>query len=298
MALKVKIPNGPTYMDMEGFRLTSSFSLELFQSALKYQPEDNDVFVVSFPKAGTTWLQQIGYLLFHEGSPPSSPEDFHSNGPFLELSGANAAKGRMRGGFIKSHFPYNLMPQNSSAKYIYICRNPKDTCVSLFYQTRRFPSYEFEDGKFEDFFEVFLSGSTDFGDYFDHVLSWYERRHEPNVLLVHYEDAKSNLKDVVLKIAKFLGEEHYRLLLQDQNMLERVLVYSGIDYMKEDAANVFENLYPTQATRPYTRFIRKGQIGDWRKHFVDKMNARIEDKIYRKLSNTDLIREWKKHSVM
>lgn len=298
MALKVKVPNGPTYMDMEGFRLASSFSLDRFQSALKFQPEDNDVFVVSFPKAGTTWMQQIGYLIFHQGSPPSSAEDFHSNGPFLELYGAEAAKGRMRGGFIKSHFPYNLMPRNSSAKYIYTCRNPKDTCVSLFYHTRRFPGYEFEDGNFEDFFEVFLSGSTDAGDYFDHVLSWYEHRYEPNVLFVHYEDAKSNLKDVVLKIAKFLGEEHYRLLLQDQNMLEHVLVYSGIDYMKEDAANVFENLYTTESTRPYTRFIRKGQMGDWRKHFVDKMNARIEDKIYRKLSNTDLIWEWKKHDVM
>lgn len=32
------------------------------------------------------------------------------------------------------------------------------------------------DGTFDEFFELFISGNTDYGDYFDHLLGWYAHR--------------------------------------------------------------------------------------------------------------------------
>ncbi|CAN7988208.1 unnamed protein product, partial [Ixodes hexagonus] len=274
---------------IEGIRLGPYFPLERIQSALKYQPEAHDKFLVSFPRTGTTWVQQIGYLLFHNGIPPSSADDFHNNGTFLELRGADVVKRR-------GHQVVGLPKRPKKTKYT--CRNPKNTCVSLFYHTRRYPAYEFEAGKFEDFFDVFLGGNSEVGEYFDDVLSWYECRNDPNGLFIHYENLKSNLKFSVLEIAEFVDRKRHKLLLRYNKMLERVLEYSSINFMKGCWSIVFENLYPTSSNRPHARFTRNGRVGDWRKHFTDMRNARIEEKIYRELSGTNPITVWEKHSVV
>jgi hypothetical protein len=44
--------------------------------------QDQDIFVASFPKSGTTWLQQVVYLLFHPDNPDSELMEFKF--PYLE----------------------------------------------------------------------------------------------------------------------------------------------------------------------------------------------------------------------
>ena len=57
-------------------------------------------------------------------------------------------------------------------------RNPKDCLVSFFHHTVGFNQYyDYADGKFDDFCELFLRGGTDFDDYFKvkmeiHLLSF------------------------------------------------------------------------------------------------------------------------------
>ncbi|EEC10931.1 sulfotransferase, putative [Ixodes scapularis] len=295
MAVPVRIPNGPLYMDIDGFRLNSFFTSEVFNKAVNYKPVPDDKFVASYPKTGTTWMQQIVYLIFHKGEPPSTPQEFHTNSPFIDLCGFGDAKEYFKSRLLKTHLPFNLVPKSSEAKYIYMCRNPKDTCVSYFYHTRRFSCYDFQNGKFEVFFDVFMNGDTDYGDYFDHVLSWYEHRNDANVLFINYEEMKHDPKTSVLKIAEFLSEEHYLLLLQNENILENVLHSSGIQFMKEEAKELFENLYEKPLDESTPPFIRKGIVGDWRGYLNDEMNARMEQKMFEKLSDTDLIDVWKKY---
>lgn len=298
MATPVRVPKGPLYLDMDGFRLNSCYTLEGFREALSYKPKPDDRFVVSFPKAGTTWTQQIGYLIFHQGVPPSTPQEFHDNSPFIDMFGCGALKERIKLGFIKTHLPYNLVPKSPQAKYLYVCRNPKDTCVSFFYHTSRFLCYDFEGGTLEDFFEVFMNGETDDGDYFNHVLSWYEHRNDPNVLFIHYEDMKAEPKKYVLTIAEFMSKDHHQLLLQNDRMLDDIIEYSGIHFMKETAKDVFENLFENASRKSAVPFIRKGIVGDWKEYFSEEMNARMEKKILKKLSRTCLIDVWRRHGTM
>ncbi|CAN7981555.1 unnamed protein product, partial [Ixodes pacificus] len=196
------------------------------------------------------------------------------------------------------HLPYNLVPKSPQAKYLYVCRNPKDTCVSFFYHTSRFLCYDFEGGTFEDFFEVFMNGETDDGDYFNHVLSWYEHRNDPNVLFIHYEDMKAEPKKCVLNIAEFMSKDHYQLLLQNDRMLDDIIEYSGIHFMKETAKDVFENLFENASRKSAVPFIRKGIVGDWKEYFSEEMNARMKKKILKKLSRTCLIDVWRRHGIM
>lgn len=316
MAVNVPIPNGPLYQDFDGMiRLSKNFTIEMFRSAISYEPQPDDKFVVTYPKCGTTWTQHIGYLIFHKGVPPPTALDFFKSSPFIEMLGADSVREMIRPGVIKTHFPYHLMPKHPEAKYLYVCRNPKDTCVSFFHHTRGFTGYEFADGKFDDFFEVFISGQTDYGDYFDHILDWYKHRADPNVLFLHYEDMKAQPRENVLKIAQFFDEAYYKLLLENEEILQNVIKFSDVKSMKVHAAENFKDFFtkPIEEDAPEglkvfheasqknpstAGFIRKGIVGDWKNHFSPGQNAKLEQKILERCSQTDLIDTWKKHGVM
>ncbi|XP_077538505.1 sulfotransferase 1C2-like [Haemaphysalis longicornis] len=316
MAVNVRIPNGPLYKDIDGvIRLNANFTVEMLRDALSYEPTPDDNFVVTFPKCGTTWAQQISYLIFNKGVPPPSAMDLFTGSPYIEMLGADSVRQMARPGVIKTHLPYHLMPKHPEAKYLYICRNPKDACVSFFHFTRGFAGYEFADGKFDDYFEVFISGQTDYGDYFDHVMGWYERREDQNVLFLHYEDMKTHLRQNVLKIARFFDESCYKTLLKSDEILENVIKFSDIEYMRVQTVENFKNFFTkpieedapkalkvlheaTQANPSTANFVRKGVVGDWKNHFSPEQNARLEQKILERCSKTDLIDTWRQHGVM
>lgn len=315
MAVELRASNGPLYQEIDGFRVNKYFTLDLFRSALKYEAQAGDNFVVTFPKCGTTWTQHIVYLIYHDGVPPSSGVDFYMFNPFLEMFGADAVRERTQPGLIKTHLPYRLVPFHPQAKYIYVCRNPKDCCISFFHHTRGFAAYDYNDGKFENYFDIFLSGETDFGDYFEHVLSWYGHRNDTNVLFIHYEDMKEHPEKFVLMIAKFLDEKKHQLLLENEAMLKNIVEYSDIKTMKGYAADNVKRFFTEPLDRgkvsaglktfhelgqrypKRTGFIRKGVVGEWKDYFSTVMNAKMEEKMRVTFGHTNLIDEWRKHGI-
>lgn len=315
--MEVRAPRGPLYTEIDGFRLSRYFSPELFRSALQYKPRNDDVFIATYPKSGTTWVQHIGYLIFHDGVPPPNTVEFLKTTPFLEMLGAEDAVRMKRPGLIKTHLPYWLVPKSPEAKYVCVFRNPKDACVSYYYHTKGFAGYDFADGKFEDYFDLYVEGENDFGEYFDHVLSWYANRDDPNFLFLHYEELKADPRPQVLKLAAFLGEKYYRTLVEKPEVLDRVISFSSMEYMIANTAvemkkfmseplSSEEDICPGlrayhENGRKYPRmtgFFRKGVVGGWKEHFTPEMNARMEAKIYDKLAGTDFIDVWRRHGIL
>ncbi|XP_077541713.1 amine sulfotransferase-like isoform X1 [Haemaphysalis longicornis] len=307
----------PYYIDFDGYRLSVAFDKELVQSARKYKPRPDDVFVVTFPKCGTTWVQHIAFLIYNYGQKPKDGLDFFKNSPFLEMTGAEGALMMKRPGIIKSHFPFSMMPWSPQAKYLYVCRNPKDCVTSFFYHTQEFAPYQFTRGTFSTFFDLFCEGQTDFNDYFDHVLGWYEHRNDANVLFVHYEDLKAQPRNNVLKIAKFLGQSYYDRLLEDSSYLENVLRYSDVSAMKqyandslvqffskplpagEEVPDGIKLLYNLTKDAPSEgTLVRKGVVGDWKRHLTPEMNDRLNRKILEKLAGTELPGVWRRHGAL
>ncbi|KAH7947950.1 sulfotransferase ssu-1 [Rhipicephalus sanguineus] len=320
MATTVEDPNQrPRYVDFDGYRLSCAFHADLLKSALEYKPSSDDVFVVTYPKCGTTWVQHIVYLIYNDGQKPKDGLDFLKNSPFLEMTGAGCVLTMKRPGIIKSHLPYSMMPMSPDAKYVYVCRNPKDCVTSFYYHTKGFPGYEFTRGAFSTFFDIFCEGQTDFGDYFDHVLGWYEHRNDPNVLFLHYEDMKTQPRENVLKIAKFLGQSYHDRLLEDATYLENVLRYSDVSAMKqytndslvqffskplntEGGEEVPEGLQlfhkATHDQPSEAKLVRKGIVGDWKSHLTPEMNERLNRKIDERLAGTEFIEVWKRYGVI
>lgn len=309
-------PKLPLYVHIDGLRMNKRFSPELVRSATKYAANANDTFLLSYPKCGTHWTQQIAYLIAHNGVPPPDVLRLHMYAPSLEKFGPETITSLPNRGLIRSHLPYDLVPKHPEAKYLYVCRNPKDVCVSFFYHTKELHAYDFADGKFEDFFEIFLAGKTDFGDYFRHVLPWYARREDNNVQFLNYEDMKADPRKQILKIAKFLDRDRYDILRRNKTMLADIVNRSSFEYMKSHAskdisvksqtsyleADVPENmrvLFETPgAIRPLSGVIRAGRTGGWREHFTPEMNDRIEKRILEEMSHTDLVALWKHYGIL
>ncbi|XP_067134022.1 sulfotransferase ssu-1-like [Centruroides vittatus] len=310
----------PFYKEVSGMKLPGVFSEEACLSAINYKPKPNDlsIFIVTYPKCGTTWMQHIVMLILRKGKPFQNAIDFFINTPFLEMAGADVVDLMTSKGALKLHLPFHLTPFYPHAKYIYVARNPKDCCVSLYNHTKAFAMYFFQDGTFDDFFELFLRGEVEFGDYFDHLIPWYEHRNDENVYFTTYEKVKRNTKEEVLNIAKFLGEEYERDLKENPKILDDVLYYSSFEYMKKHVNDYFAEMNgyirenPDKVSSGWKhiaefsksipnmpaskagndKFVRKGIIGDWRNYFSKEQEERLEERIKEKTKGSDVMRLW------
>ncbi|KAK8765215.1 hypothetical protein V5799_032180 [Amblyomma americanum] len=240
-------------------------------------------------------------------------DDFMRRAPFLEMLGPEAVDKMPRPGAIKTHLPYKRQPYSPDAKYIYVTRNPYDCCVSFYHHTKSFPAYRFEKEPFDKFFDMFIEGKVDFGDYFDHQLSWYEHINDENVLIITYEDLKMDPRAGVLKIAEFLGETYGKKLREQPEVLERILNTTSVKTMKgmneefrkwtEKAAEFAAQSSKYQKTaaempddlkKPMTGdFVRKGIVGDWKNHFTPEQVNRMKERIESKTKGSMLMSLWK-----
>lgn len=102
----------------------------------------------------------------------------------IEKMGADYCDKLTKPRLLKTHFMYKNCPVQPNAKYIFVARNPKDCLTSYYFHNRNFKIYDFAQGDFDVFFELFASGQLAFGDYFDHLLSWLPHIYDENVLFL------------------------------------------------------------------------------------------------------------------
>ncbi|XP_037499700.1 sulfotransferase ssu-1 [Rhipicephalus sanguineus] len=294
------------YRDVCGLHLSYIFQEPVVREALKYKPKPGDVFVVSFPKSGSTWMQQIVYAIYNDGAKPKNLRDFLQKSPFLELVGLEAMENMPRPGAIKTHLPFNRVPYSPQAKYIFVARNPYDCCVSFYHHTRAFPEYRFAEGSFDAFLNAFLRGKVDCGDYFDELLSWYDHIHDDNVLFVTYEKLKSHTSEEVIKVADFLGSKYGEKLRNQPKILERILDTISAKSMAafndefrkwtEKAAEMTSSRVDEvndKVTKPMNGdFVRKAIVGDWKNHFSCDQIKRMKEKIASKFQGTSVMSLW------
>ncbi|XP_077524216.1 amine sulfotransferase-like [Amblyomma americanum] len=305
------------YLSIEGLPFLKFFDEGIVRSAMNYEPQVDDVIIASYPKSGTTWAQFIAASIFTSGNPPKTTLDFMLSSPFIDLMGVDAVLQMPRPGAFISHLPFDKRKHSTQAKYIYIARNPYDCCVSFYHFMKHFTPKDWQDVSFDSFLNVFLSGSLLYGDYFDHLLSWYPHRYDPNVLFLTYENLKKETPYWVLRIADFLGKEYGSALRKNEAFLNKVLdscspqnmkpvfkdpthvwVRKALDLPRERRIASMEVLRNNPAYKMEMHrggsFVRKGIVGDWKSHFsgeqVERMKARIAEKTK---GNPEVMNVWK-----
>ncbi|XP_061435690.1 sulfotransferase 1 family member D1-like isoform X2 [Lethenteron reissneri] len=167
-----------------------------------FKARPGDVLIATYPKAGTTWTQEIVDLI------QSGVDVEHcKRGPvyerivFMEWTGINFVMHRKgvevlndmpSPRTIKTHLPYQLMPSSfwdNDCKVIYIARNAKDNAVSAFHFNRMNKLHP-EPGTWEEYLHRFMTGNVCWGSWHDHVTDWWNMRERHRILYLFFEDMK------------------------------------------------------------------------------------------------------------
>ncbi|XP_056381985.1 sulfotransferase 2B1-like isoform X2 [Hyla sarda] len=260
------------------------------QYAQDFQFREGDVVIVTFPKSGTTWMQEILTLIYSKGDPAiakSVPNWVRA--PWLEHTYfKDTLKDEEGPRIITTHLPSDTLApalQKSKAKVIYIVRNPKDVAVS-FYYFHKMAKFLPETGSFPEFLECFLEGKVYYGSWFDHVKGWYGQKKNLDIIYLTYENMHKDLRRSIKKVCGFLGcpmyseevdkvEQHCRFSVMSQNVM--------VNY----------TLIPTEILdHEKSKFMRKGVVGDWKNHLTEEQNENF-NRIYKeKMSDCDLQIDW------
>ncbi|OBS56950.1 hypothetical protein A6R68_11925, partial [Neotoma lepida] len=179
----------------KGYNFEKCFvNIEHLETMEDFEIRDDDVFIVTYPKSGTIWTQQILNLIYFEGH-RNRTENVQTvdRAPFFEYNVHNLDFAKMPSPRIfTSHLAYYLVPKGlkkKKAKILYIYRNPKDILISFFHFSNWVVSLEATD-TIEHYLEKFLDGKVVGSCWFDHIRGWYEHRHDFNIMFLRYEDMK------------------------------------------------------------------------------------------------------------
>ncbi len=230
--------------------------LNFLRGLLEFRPRSDDIFVVTYPRSGTTWMQMILYQLTTNGRMDFT--HISQVSPWFERSlaqgTADAAsfESMTSPRIFKSHLPYMWLPKN--CRHIYITRNGMDVAVSYYNLYRSHLGFE---GSFSDFFDRFMKGKLQYKSWFKHVAGWQTQRGNPGVLFVRYEDMLSSLENIVAEVADFCSRE------LSSNELDRVLKRCDFEFMKKHESK-FDHATRVLMDRGIhpNSFIRKGTDGD------------------------------------
>jgi peroxiredoxin len=242
--------------------------LRLFElKHFKFVPRPDDVFVVTYPRSGTTWLQMILYQLTTDGNMDFPHIAQHC--PWFERSMHSGCgfENRSSPRIFKSHLPYRQIPKGPG-RYIYVVRDGRDVAVSYYNLYRNYNQYE---GTFEDFFKLFIRGKVHYGSWFEHVEAWRKHRHDLNVLFLSYEELSRDLEGCIRRIIAFC---HFDVAPEK---LPRILERCSFAFMKQHEAKfdpALEMLW--EGGTQLNGFLRVGRAGEGVRELSKAQRTRFE----------------------
>jgi aryl sulfotransferase len=199
-----------------------------------FEPRPGDIVITTAYKAGTTWMQAIVSSLLFGDAPPKAPWTLT---PWLDMRVypleliRQELEGQRHRRFVKTHLALDGLPFFPEAKYVYVGRHGPDVFMSLW---NHYTGYTPETVKLlnetpglvgppqppppADPRELWRSWATrgwfpwefdgwPYWSLLHHVRTWWEWRHLPNLLFVHFNDLLADLDGEMRRVAEFLEIE-------------------------------------------------------------------------------------------
>lgn len=255
-----------------------------------YRPRPGDIIVTTSYKAGTTFTQQILLHLLY-GTEDPLPQ-FGELSPWIDArfmpvpleqvyAGLEQQRGRR---FMKSHLPLDGLPYFEEVKYLVVGRDPRDVFMSLVNHYGNYTEFAyaalnggdragdplppFPDDTHElwrswisrGWFEWESEGYPFWGN-MHHAQTYWDYRHLPNFLFVHYADLLGDLEGSVRRIAAFIGHE------PSEDDVARVVRETTFANVKKQALAADESAAPDEPrifAGGQSSFIFKGTNGRWK----------------------------------
>jgi aryl sulfotransferase len=244
-----------------------------------------DIFVCTPPKCGTTWTQAIvASLLWPAGDVPGpvmelAPWWDANFFPVEELAARLEAQTFRRA--IKTHLPAEAIPWFDTGSYIAVFRDGRDAFMSYVNHIASFRDDVRDrlnaaavakglqpmpkpDGDLHALYAQWI----EFPVPLLMLRAWWERRHLPNVLLVHFNDLKADLDGEMRRIAGFL-----RAAIDPRHWPDQV-ARCTFEAMKRRAPEIgrFERNFVGGGES----FLHKGTNGRWRDVLTEGELARYD----------------------
>lgn len=192
-----------------------------------FKVRTEDTYVLGFPKTGTTWLENIVWLL-------KNNLDYEKFGKLLYIRSNMLETGVITETFlphitnelfdefpnqpsprvIKSHLAVPLLPNEiwiRRPKIVYITRNPKDVLVSFYHNLADIGLKTDVD----NFAKLFINELLPFGPFHDHVQSFWQIRKSANIFFLSFEDLKKNTLSVIERLSGYLEQSYSEYQLRE-----------------------------------------------------------------------------------
>ncbi|XP_077303573.1 sulfotransferase 1C1-like isoform X2 [Lithobates pipiens] len=238
----------PNMGEIEGVPMLQDICKE-WDAIHSFQARDGDIVVASYPKSA---------LEFANAMP--SPR------------------------LLKIHLPVHLVPPSfweKNTKIVYVARNPKDCMVSYYYFHKMDQTMP-DPGPWEHFFSLFLYGKVSWGSWFDHVIGWWKAKDRHQILYIFYEDMIEDPQREIQKVMTFLEKD-----LPDE-VLQKIVQHTSFKMMKKNPMANFTVLPTSMFDQTVSSFMRKGQVSDWKNHFLVSQNILFDEEYKKRMAGSRL----------
>ncbi len=242
---------------------------------LDFEERDSDIYIATFLKSGTTWVQVILYNLLH--SYDYDFEHLYDVSPWVRNEAhlrntAERVNQLPSPRLIKSHDTYDFFSEKVKGRFIFVYRDGKDVAASLFHHNK---NYRDPDLTFDKNYEAYFVKPRKGFNWFNYTNSWLQNKNNFNIHYTSYERLKTNFEETVRQMAHFLGVE-----VTDEK-LKRIKENTSFEVMKKYESKFGEK--PTKSSRlVFNQFIRKGTSGEGVKYMNEAQHS-LFDKQYKNL---------------
>jgi len=255
----------------------------------EYGEADSDIVIATFSKSGTTWSQIILYQLTTAGD--MDFDHLFDISPWVWYSAMRRVPPMTTPSprILKSHDDYRRFRRGRRGRFIFVLRDGRDVCVSLFHHRRDFKRFE---GTFQQHFDNFLY-NTEY-NWFDHLRPWLENAYRLPIRYVRFEDLKRDFDNTVRGIADYCGIE------VDEATMARTRERSQFEAMKDHESQLgprnahFEGISDSPYfVRQSGQFIRRGEIGEGLATLSEAQLVAYQDRFDRSLAGFELVADYR-----
>ncbi len=264
----------PTNIEDMHERMKNFSTPEGWQHGLDYQPNPSDVFIVTPPKCGTTWMQQIVHGLRTRGS--MDFDEISRVVPWINMAhdiGIDIYEPQVaHPRAFKTHSTLYEAPKGG--KYIVVLRDPNDALLSHYHF---FEGMFFEKGTIS--LEIFARENfIPNRNVWKHIIALWDRRRDEDVLPLCYENMKADLPRTIERVADFIG------IPLDDELKQIVVKQSDIKFMQEHK-HQFEDHIIRKMRGPVMGLpldgqlnkVRNGQVGESKSGVPDEIKKELDD---------------------
>lgn len=246
------------------------------KSLLEFNTKTGDIFISTYMKSGTTWLQMILYQLTSSGE--MNFEHIYDVSPWIDrcFEKGEPVKQLPSPRFFKTHIDYNLFPKKFDAKIICVVRDGMDVAVSQFHQLNDYGVTS----SFEDSFKKYFINKNRCKDWFHYTKHWLNNKNNFNILYVRFEDLKTDFTGTLYKIADFCNID-----IKEEE-LPRIIKKCSFQYMKK-----YEAKFVPERDRKLN-FIRKGKSGTGKEMFNKELIEIYKDEFNKHLAQFEILNEY------